>query len=256
MAKIRKTVTAGPLTVEVVYPAINARDGLGVRAGKKKMQSEAQARMNLIYDYQRLELLIAANFGVKDIFATLTYDDDHLPKTRKQAAARIKYFIGKLRTARRKRGYETKYIYNIEHKHESCDGRYHHHILLNSTGDDLEELRKLWGQGMVEFIQIRLDRERNFETLARYFCKEQRDKVGDRLWSVSRNLKKPVKDCRRVPNDTPLTPPPGVTVLFDTGDVITAYGHYRYIKYLGCLEPPRRNKKTSARRRRQREHII
>lgn len=251
MAKYKKTITAGPLTVEVVYPAISSRDGPGVRAGKKKMQSEAQARMNLIYDYQRLELLIAANFGTKDIFATLTYDDEHLPKNRKQASGKIKYFLGKLRAARRGRGEEIRYVYNIEHKHESCEGRWHHHLLLNSTGDDFEELRRLWGQGGIEFTEIRIDRERNFETLARYFCKEQRDKVGDRLWSVSRNLKKPEKDCRRVPNDTPLTPPPGVTVLFDTGDVLTTYGHYRYIKYLGCLEPPKRKKKKASARRRR-----
>lgn len=90
-----------------------------------------------------------------------------------------------------------------------------------------------WVQLLRECMHpFRVDREKNFETLARYFCKEQRDMVGQRLWSCSRNLKKPEPDSRRVGNDEELTVPEGATVLMDTGDVRTAYGHYRFVKYL------------------------
>ena len=75
MAKFKKIIVAGPLVVECVYPAPNPRDSLGVRQGKKALSSEAQRRMNLKYAYQKLELEIAANFGTRDIYATLTYDD-------------------------------------------------------------------------------------------------------------------------------------------------------------------------------------
>lgn len=79
-----------------------------------------------------------------------------------------------------------------------------------------------------------MDKEKHFESLARYFCKEQRDKLGLRLWSGSRNLRKPERECFRVPDDTPLKMPPEDRCirLADTGDVKTAYGHYRYIKYI------------------------
>ena len=249
MAKFKKVIVAGPLVVECVYPAPNPRDSLGVRQGKKALSSEAQRRMNLKYAYQKLELEIAANFGTRDIYATLTYDDAHLPTSRKEANARIKALVSKLRSARRKQGQELRYLYVTEHKHG--DGRWHHHILINSTGSDYDLIRVLWGQGNAEFKSLRVDREKNYETLARYFCKEQRDKVGQRLWSGSRNLRKPEKECFRVPNDTPLSPPESSPlVLEDTGDVATAYGHYRYIKYLA------RGAETSAapkaRRRRKR----
>ena len=248
MAKFKKIIVAGPLVLETVYPAPNPRDSFGVRRGKKALSSEAQKRMNLKYAYQKLELEIAANFGVKDLYVTLTYDDQHLPWNRKEANQRIQAFWRKLRAARRAKGQELKYIYVTEHKHG--DGRWHHHVLINSTGDDYAIVRDLWGQGGVDFVQIRIDRDKNYETLAKYLCKEQREKVGQRIWSGSRTLCKPEQECFRVPNDTPLIPPEGATVLIDTGDVVTAYGHYRFIKYLGSgwQSAP----KPKARRRRKR----
>lgn len=249
MAKFKKIVVAGPLVIETVYPAPHPRDSQSVRRGKKALSSEAQQRMNMKYAYQKLELEIAANFGVRDLYATLTYDDAHLPASRKAANSRISAFWKKLRAARKLNGDDLRYIYVTEHKHG--DGRWHHHVLINATGEDYALIRELWGKGGVDFKQIRIDRDKNFETLARYLCKELRDKVGQRLWSGSRNLRKPEKDCFRVPNDTPLTPPRNATVLTDTGDVTTAYGHYRYIKYLasgwkGATKPKakRRRKRT------------
>lgn len=248
MAKFKKIIVAGPLVVETVYPAPNPRDSAGVRAGKKALSSEAQQRMNLKYAYQKLELEIAANFGVGDLYATFTYDDDHLPSSRKEANNRVALFMRRLRAARKAAGQELRYIYVTEHKHG--DGRWHHHILINATGDDFKQIRELWGQGGIEFIKLRIDRDKNYETLARYLCKEQRDKVGLRLWSGSRNLHKPERECFRVPNDTPLTPPENAMVLTDSGDVRTAYGHFRYIKYLAAGANATTKAKAKRRRRR------
>lgn len=248
MAKFKKIIVAGPLVVETVYPAPNPRDSAGVRAGKKALSSEAQQRMNLKYAYQKLELEIAANFGVGDLYATFTYDDDHLPSSRKEANNRVSLFMRRLRAARKVAGQELRYIYVTEHKHG--DGRWHHHILINATGDDFKQIRELWGQGGIEFIKLRIDRDKNYETLARYLCKEQRDKVGLRLWSGSRNLHKPERECFRVPNDTPLIPPENAMVLTDSGDVRTAYGHFRYIKYLAAGANSTTKAKAKRRRRR------
>ena len=249
MSKFKRIIVAGPLVVEAVYPAPNPRDSVGVRQGKKALSSEAQRRMNLKYAYQKLELEIAANFGVRDLYITLTYDDDHLPESRREANARIQAFFRRLRAARKAREQELRYIYVTEHKHD--EGRWHHHVLINSTGEDYDLIRQLWGQGNVEFRQIQINRDKNYETLARYFCKEQRDKVGQRLWSGSRNLRKPERECFRVPNDTPLNPPKHALVLTDTGDVTTAYGHFRYIKYLGAgwdaADKPKAKRRRKAR---------
>lgn len=232
MAKFKRIITAGPLVLEAVYPAPHPRDSEGVRAGKRALSSAAQQRMNLKYAYQKLELEIAANFGVRDLYITFTYDDEHLPDSRREAQRRMQAFFRRLRAARRRLGAEVRYIYVTEHKHG--EGRWHHHVLLNSTGEDFALISRLWDQGSVEFRTLRVDRDKNYETLARYLCKEQREKLGLRLWSCSRNLQKPERECFRVPDDTPLRPPLSkkTVLLADSGDVHTAYGHYRFIKYL------------------------
>ena len=229
MSKFKRITVAGPLVIETVYPAPGGRPSSVVRAGRHHLTSEAQKRMNLKYAWQKLELEIAANFGPKDLYCTLTYDDEHLPASREEAAKTIKAFWKRLRAARSERRLELRYIYVTEHKHG--DGRWHHHVLINATGRDYDEIRQLWGQGGVDFVQLRVDKEKAYESLARYLCKEQRDKVGHRLWSGSRNLKKPETECFRVPEDTDVTAPKQATVLADSSER-TAYGHYHFIKYI------------------------
>lgn len=253
---MKRVIVAGPLVVEAVYPAPHPKDGRSVRQGKKELSSEAQQRMNLKYAYQKLELLIAANFGERDLFATLTYDNEHLPENRKESLEKIKAFLKRLRAARKKEKQDLRYIYVTEHKHRHesfyMDGRWHHHILINATGEDYDLIRQLWGQGNVEFRSIRVDQEKNFESLARYFCKEQRDAPGLRLWSGSRNLRKPERECFRVEEGTVLKMPPKSRCirLADTGDVNTDYGYYHYIKYIVRAGSAMRKPRAKRRRRR------
>ncbi len=247
MAQMLKTIVAGPLVIQTIYPVVNPKDSDGVRAGKHRVSSEAQRRMNLKYAYQKLELEMAANFVPGDLVATLTYDDDHLPRSRREAQRKAQAFWRKLSLVRRARGEPLTYIYVNENKHTA--GRWHHHSLLNSTGEDYGEIVRLWRWGGVEIHAFRVDRDKNYETLARYFCKEAREKVGQRLWSRSLNLRKPEVDSWRVGNDVSLTPPEDATVLDDTGDVRTGYGRYRYLKYLGVGWSMQPRKKARRRRR-------
>ncbi len=229
MAKFRKIVEAGPLVVETIYPAPNPRDTPEVRAGKKRLSSQAQQRMNQIYAWQKLELLIAANFRQRDLWVTLTYDDGHLPGSRGEAVRRFNAFIRRLRKARGRHGQVLRYIYCTEGRHG--DGRFHHHLLINATGDDFRQLAGLWGNGQVDIRRFRVDKEKNYETLAKYMCKEQRDKPGQRLWSGSKNLARPRAECFRVPDDTPLDMPRGATPLAEASER-NSYGVFKYIKYL------------------------
>jgi len=250
MSKFKRIIVAGPLVVEAVYPAPNPRDSRAVRQGKKALSSRAQQLMNLKYAYQKLELEIAANFGVRDLYITLTYDDAHLPSDRQEAVKKIKAFWKRLRAARKARNQELRYIYVTEHRHG--EGRWHHHVLINATGEDYDEIRRLWGQGGVEFRSIRVDKEKNFETLARYLCKEQRDKLGLRLWSGSRNLRKPERECFRVPDDTPLRmPPKGRVIPLANSNMRTAYGDFHYIKYISRRGLASGRSKAKPKRRRR-----
>lgn len=245
MARTRwkKIITAGSLVREAVYPAISGADQPKTRAAKKKLSSAAQQRMNQIYSYQKLELLLAANFVPGDLVITFTYDDAHLPFSRKGAEGKLKYFRAKLAAARQQRGEELRMVWNCEHKHG--DGRWHHHTVINSTGEDYEEILRLWGQGEIEIRKLRADKEKNYETLARYMAKEEREKLGQRAWSYTRNCRKPEVEVMRVETDTTLNPPKGALV-FEQASERTAYGSYQYIKYLAA-QPPR--KKAKRRRR-------
>lgn len=235
MAMYKKTIVAGPLVMEAIYPAPNPRDPRQVRAEKQKLSSAALQRMNTKYAYQKLELLLAANFKPGDPWAVLTYDEEHLPPNRQQAARCVQRFTQTLRAIRKAKGQDLKYLYNIEHKHFADDwkqsARFHHHIFINGTGADLEDIRAAWPYGMVLFKSFTLDREHTYESAARYMCKEHRDYIGKRLWSSSRNLSKPEVDRVTVHNDEDLLIPSPAVVYSDTASS-TWYGKYRHVKYL------------------------
>ncbi len=170
MSKFKRIIVAGPLVVEAVYPAPHPRDGRTVRQDKKALSSQAQQLMNLKYAYQKLELLIAANFGKKDIYATLTYDNAHLPENRQEAKKKVSAFVKRLRKAGEAQGQEFRYIYNTEHKHRHDEGscrdpaqrsRWEEEEGMEraesspkagteqsgiSSGEDYDLIRRLWGQ--------------------------------------------------------------------------------------------------------------
>lgn len=244
MAKWKKIVVAGPLIMEAVYPRVNSKDSPKVRAAKKKLSSEAQQKMNLKYSYQKLEFLLAANFAPGDLVCTLTYKDSKLPKTRKEAEARLKYFRSKLSSARKKRGQDLRMAWNTEHRHG--EGRWHHHCVINSTGTDLAELQKLWPHGHVELTPLKLDHDHSYEGLARYIAKEERDKVGQRSWSYTRSCKQPEVEVFIVPDDTPLQPPKG-SIIIEQANEATAYGSFKYVKYLASGAAVRRRVKAKHR---------
>lgn len=227
--KWKKIIVAGPLVIETIYPAISSRGTDKARAAKRKLSSAAQQRMNMIYSFQKLELVLAANFVPGDLVCVLTYDDLHLPADRKAAEAKLKYFRAKLSAERKKQGRELVMVWNTESKHG--EGRYHHHVIINSTGNDYELILKLWGQGEVEIKPLRVDGDKNYGSLAAYMCKERPEKVGQRCWSYTRNAKKPETETFRVEDDIQLQPPKGSIIMKEASEK-TMYGSYKWLKYL------------------------
>ena len=244
--KTKKIVTAGPLVIEAIYPRGAAQDSPRVRAGKRKLSSEAQRRLNARHSYQKLELLLAANFVPGDWIVTFTFDDEHRPETRAQAAARLKEFRRRLAARRSRRGAELRMVWATENVFEH--GRWHHHAVLNNAGEDFDELRALWTWGRdVEIRVLRIDRDHSFEAIARYLCKEARDRPGLRSWSYTRSCRKPEVESFAVPDDTPLQPPKGATVYEDQRHA-NEFGSWRVVKYLApnwrkAVRRPRRKRR-------------
>lgn len=224
MARAIKHIKAGLLHVEVIG-AIPEREPGRRRAGRCRPTSAAQQFYNNKCSWRELELKLAANFGGRDWVLTPTYDDDHLPPDKRAADKFLQRFIRRLRTARRRRGEDLRYVYVTEGWHGKTeddylggdgrleDRRLHHHMVLNGIGPgDLEELRSLWdGGGYVraEPVDVHYYRE-----LAKYLTKEAREfgraKPGERSWRASRNLVPYEVEYIEIPSDSvTLSAPPG-----------------------------------------------
>lgn len=166
MSKTLKQVRAGRLVCAVVYTTAAAGDSPRARTQKQRASTAARDKLNARTSFQKLERTLAANFDNGDLFITLTYDDTHLPEDREAAIRRIRSFLSKLRKARKPRGQLLHYIYVTE---GGCPGgRLHHHLVVNSTGEDLEEIRRLWIYGdNVEVRRLEFNQGHTYEDLAR-----------------------------------------------------------------------------------------
>ena len=170
VSKILKQVRSGRLVCAVVYTTPTAGDSPKARAQKQRASTAARERLNARTSFQKLERTLAANFDDGDLYITLTYDDKHLPESRDKAVRKVRSFLSKLRAARKGRGQQLHYIYVTE----GCNpgGRLHHHLVVNSTGDDLEEIRRLWIYGdNVEVRRLEFHQGYTYEDLASYLTK-------------------------------------------------------------------------------------
>lgn len=245
--KTKKIIHAGALVLEAIYPRGSRWDTPRQRAGKRKLSSAAQQRMNLKHSFQKLELMLAANFRPGDLMLTLTYDDARLPGSRTRAESRLKIFRHELSLLYKARGRELVAVFNTENAFG--EGRWHHHFVVQNVGLDFEQIRAAWPWGEnIEIRKLKLDSEHSYESLARYLCKEARERPGLRSWSYTRSCRHPEVESFPVDDDTPLQPPKGSLVYEDARES-NEFGAWRYVKYLapgwdrGRKPKPRRRRK-------------
>ena len=235
-------------------PRAGIRDTAEVRAGKRALSTEAQRRANVKYSWQKLMWRLASNFLPGDLVVTLTYDDDHLPKSRKEAKARLKKFRERMVKIRKAKGLPFLAVYATEHLHSSDkpdqSGRWHHHIAINSTGDDFADILCAWGYGSnVEIHPLELSDKRTYETLAKYMSKERADTANSHVWSCTRNCRRPETESFQVPDDAVIEiPEDAAHVRRESKE--SEYGRFDLVTYLGA--PPKVLRKQRPRSRRKR----
>ena len=247
-----KTVRAGRLVFGVCYTQALASDSPKARAAKSKCSTLARRALNFRAAWLKLRLLLCANFRRRDLWVTLTYDNDHLPDNRREAKKRIALFMDRLRAAKKKSGELFRYVYITEEMTDDGGRRLHHHLVM-TAGDamkDYELIRSLWTEG--SNIEIRTLGEHSmfaddFLELAQYMCKERNPdakvyNVGDRCWCGSRNLIRPVTESELVDDNVTITAPPGARII-DQDQKRNEYGSFDYIVYLLPEKPPRDKRK-------------
>ena len=259
MAQTLKTIYAGPIGIETLSPRCTRYDGPIQRAEKQKATTEVQWRLNKKLSWRQLELRLAVNFPVAGSawVIVLTFDDAHMPKDRKAAQRRMKYFRDLLNAAYDAAGLPRPVIFWAPECLTSVSGRWHFHIVMTNSGNDLDIVRRCWIYGSeIEAEKLRVDAQKNHETLARYMtkesreCQEYRDRPGLHNWSCTDNALKPETETRTVPDDYKLEAPEGCTVLIDEHKQ-TEWASWHVIKYRFCgagFDRPPRTKRRRVRR--------
>ena len=205
--QVIKTIQAGCITERPMYTRIERGDSAQARAAKKECSTQARKLSNHRTLQRSLYFTMATNFKLTDFFLTLTFDDRQLPTRRKEVMQRVDKFVRHLRKHRLLRGQDMRYIYCIESKHG--DGRYHVHMVLNSTGQDVEAICSLWDGGFVDWEYIGWTKnhgkleyrgDKGYKVLARYMTKEIQP-VGARSYSGSKNLARPTVTISLLPDN-------------------------------------------------------
>ena len=97
-----KTTKAGDQLEADIYPTFgNRQDAPRTKRGNKSRP--AQKNLNDKRAKRYLNNLISANFGQGDIWATFTYDDDHLPESPDEADKIFANYIRRVNRRRKKR---------------------------------------------------------------------------------------------------------------------------------------------------------
>lgn len=160
-----------------------------------RITSAAQQAKNDKRALARLELLLAENYTGRNLFFTLTYRDAALPSRREGAAALVSRFLLELRKHHTARGLALKYVCTTEGQPGAA--RLHHHLVINTAGQDIETIRGMWPFGDV--LDAEQVNETDYAALAVHITRENTEgrPIGARMWSGSRNLKQPAGRSRK-----------------------------------------------------------
>lgn len=154
------------------------------RIKKKAMSTPKQKNLNEKNARRHFIQLMNANFDKQDFHLTLTLDDEHHTDDLKKAEHIITNYFKRLKRRQKKvSNAPIKYMLVIQ----VGTVRTHFHLVLSCalSRDDIENA---WGLGYANCDRLKPD-EYGLEALSRYLAKHT---GGNKRWSSSQNLKKPV----------------------------------------------------------------
>lgn len=199
-----KEIKAGDQLEVEIYPQFKNMDEVPPegRTTPSKDNSKAQRNLNDKNARKYVERLINENFSDKDLWITLTYDDEHLPPDGDVDAAikNVQNYIRRVNYQRKKRGLgKAKYvIVNAYNPEEEI--RWHHHIVMD--GDmDMDTVESCWKQSSRNEVRRLQTDESGLTGMARYIVEEKNRIKSEKRWMSSQGLKNP--DIRVVHSKQP-----------------------------------------------------
>lgn len=163
------------------------------RLKRKKPTPEQIEYINQWNKEKRCRRKMRAHFDVYDLYSTLTYRVDERPADMKEAKRHFAEFIREVRREYRKRGYELKWIRNIE---VGTKNGWHVHLVINRIPDADIIMQKAWQHGKV--ISQGLYEQGEFRDLAAYMTKTPKtdSRLKESSYSTSRNLPIPEPEIK------------------------------------------------------------
>ena len=231
--KILSTMQAGPVTRLALYSPREQNPQTRRRA--MSVSKEDKQRANLKASYEKLLMLMCANFEPGDWWVTLTYTDEHLPDSRGAAHPYFRKFMRWFRKYRKDNKDPLAYVYCTQLTTSGGGRRLHHHMVLRFEDDaDREKIESLWIWGDVIYIR----KLKSFEEIldkAHYMCREPRELgvhvQGEQMWTGSRGLIRPKFEYTAIDSDAvDINVPVGCTQLSDPIQ-LPGYGGYKAIMY-------------------------
>ena len=231
--KILCTLRAGNVVRQALYCPRTANP-----AGRKRSISisrEDRKAANLKTSYEKLLMVLCANFSPGDWWVTLTYDDDHLPASREESAPLWRKFMRGMRKYRTDNSEPLKYAYCTQLTTRGGGIRLHHHMIMRFEDEhDKERMESLWEFGSITKI-VKLKDFDDLVDKAHYMCREPRELgvhiPGERMWTPSRGLIRPKPEYTVIESDAvDISVPVGCTELapaVQTQD----HGGYKCILY-------------------------
>lgn len=198
------------------------------RRERRDYSTQIRESINFRTSIEKLWLLLECNFKPNDLYISMGYRDETLPKTKDRAEKNLTWFIRALRAERNANGQELVYIRVTEGFHTGQ--RLHHHLIVNSTGNDYDTIRKLWKK-FGDNVEILPYSCKPALAHAEYLTKEPKKKgrrrVGERMWRISRNAKRPVVIKEDVPKGTELLAPAGARIVNEKNSN-NIFGRFQY----------------------------
>ena len=160
-----------------------------VRQKKKAPTPEQIEKINQYNKEKLARRKLRNNFVHNDYFTCLTFRKEERPEDMNMAKDVFQKFVRKVRKEYKKRGYELKWIRNIE---VGTKNGWHIHLIINRIPDTDLILKDAWTYGKV--INQLLYEKGKFAQLAAYITKTPKTdpRLRESNYSTSRNL--PVPD--------------------------------------------------------------